>query len=39
LTAESAKLHLRAVEILTARGKGDSYTANEYIAAVEEAAT
>jgi hypothetical protein len=35
VTAESAKLHLRALEIL---GEGDDYTADEYMLAVEKAA-
>jgi hypothetical protein len=37
-TAASVKLHLRAVEILEAQGKAGNYSADEYIAAVEEAA-
>jgi hypothetical protein len=38
VTADSAKLHLRAVEILKDQGKGEDYTADEYILAVEKAA-
>jgi hypothetical protein len=38
VTAESAKLHLRALEILKEQGKGDDYTADEYVLAVEKAA-
>jgi hypothetical protein len=38
VTADSAKLHLRAVEILEAQGKGDDYSADEYMLAVERAA-
>jgi hypothetical protein len=38
VTADSAKLHLRALEILKELGKGDDYTADEYILAVEKAA-
>jgi hypothetical protein len=38
VTAESAKLHLRALEILKEQGKGDDYTADEYMLAVERAA-
>jgi hypothetical protein len=38
VTAHSAKLHLRALEILEVQGKGDDYTADEYLLAVEKAA-
>jgi hypothetical protein len=38
VTADSAKLHLRALEILKEQGKADKYTADEYILAVEKAA-
>jgi len=38
VTADSAKLHLRALEILKEQGKGDDYTADEYGLAVEKAA-
>jgi hypothetical protein len=34
VTAESAKLHLRTLEILKEQGKGDDYTAEEYMLAV-----
>ena len=37
-TAASTKLHLRALEILKDQGKGDDYTADEYLVAVEKAA-
>jgi hypothetical protein len=37
-TADSAKLHLRALEILGEQGKADNYTADEYMLAVEKAA-
>ena len=37
VTADSAKLHRRALEILKEQGKGDDYTANEYVLAVEQA--
>jgi hypothetical protein len=37
-SADSAKLHLRALEILKEQGKGDDYTADEYMLAVERAA-
>jgi hypothetical protein len=36
-TADSAKLHLRALEILNEQGKGVDYTADEYMLAVEQA--
>jgi hypothetical protein len=35
-TADSAKLHLRALEILKEQGKGEDYTADEYMLAVEQ---
>jgi phage I-like protein len=35
--AESAKLHLLALEVLKEQGKGDDYTTDEYITAAEEA--
>jgi hypothetical protein len=38
VTADSAKLHLRALEILKEQGKGDDYTPDDYILAVERAA-
>jgi hypothetical protein len=38
VTANSAKLHLRALEILEVQGKGDDYTADEYLLAVEKGA-
>ena len=38
VTAESAKLHLRALEILKEQGNGDDYSADEYVLAVEKAA-
>jgi len=38
VTADSAKLHLRALEILKEQGKADDYTADEYLVAVEKAA-
>jgi hypothetical protein len=38
VTADSAKLHLRALEILGEQGKGDDYTPDEYVLAVEQAA-
>jgi hypothetical protein len=38
VTADSAKLHLRALEILGEQGKADNYTADEYMLAVEKAA-
>jgi hypothetical protein len=37
ITAESAKLHLRALEILREQGKEDDYSADEYVLAVERA--
>jgi len=37
VTADSAKLHLRALEILNEQDKRDDYTADEYILAVEQA--
>jgi hypothetical protein len=37
VTAESAKLHLRALEILTKQGKEDDYSADEYVLSVEQA--
>jgi hypothetical protein len=36
-TAESAKLHLRALEILEEQGQEDDYSADEYVLAVEQA--
>jgi len=37
-TPDSAKVHLRALEVLKEQGKkGDDYTADEYILAVEQA--
>jgi hypothetical protein len=36
-TADSAKLHLRALEILKNEGKEDNYSADEYMLAVEQA--
>jgi hypothetical protein len=38
VTADSAKLHLRALEILKEEGKADDYTADEYVLALEQAA-
>ena len=38
VTAASARLHLRALEILKARGKGENYSKEEYLLACEEAA-
>jgi hypothetical protein len=38
VTAQSAKLHLRALEILKEQGKGDDYTSDEYVLALEQAA-
>ena len=38
VSADSAKLHLRALEILREQGKADNYTADEYMLAVEKAA-
>jgi hypothetical protein len=38
VTADSAMLHLRALEILKDQGKSDDYTADEYVLAVERAA-
>jgi hypothetical protein len=38
VTADSAKLHLRALEVLKEQGKGDDYSADEYVLAVEMAA-
>jgi hypothetical protein len=37
VTADSAKLHLRALEILKEQGKADDYTADEYMLALERA--
>jgi hypothetical protein len=37
VSADSAKLHLRALEVLKEQGKGEDYTADEYILAVEQA--
>jgi hypothetical protein len=37
VTADSAKLHLRALEILKNEGKEDNYSADEYMLAVEQA--
>jgi hypothetical protein len=37
VTADSAKLHLRALEILKDQGKADDYSADEYVLAVEQA--
>jgi hypothetical protein len=37
VTADSAKLHLRALEILKEQGKEDDYSADEYVLAVEQA--
>ena len=36
-TADSAKLHLRALEILGEQGKADDYSADEYVLAIEQA--
>jgi hypothetical protein len=36
-TADSAKLRLRALEILKEQGKGDDYSADDYVLAVEQA--
>jgi hypothetical protein len=36
VTADSAKLHLRALEVLKEQGKGDDYTADEYMLAIEQ---
>jgi len=38
VTADSAKLPLRALEILKEQGQGDDYSADEYILAIEKAA-
>ena len=37
VTADSAKLHLRALEVLKEQGKEDDYSADEYVLAVEQA--
>jgi hypothetical protein len=37
VTADSAKLYFRALEILNEQGKEDDYSANEYVLAVEKA--
>lgn len=37
VTADSAKLHLRALEILGEQGKADDYSADEYVLAIEQA--
>jgi hypothetical protein len=38
VTADSAKLHLRALAILKEQGRADDYTVDEYMLAVERAA-
>lgn len=38
VTADSAKLHLRALEILKEKGRADDYAVDEYLLAVEKAA-
>jgi hypothetical protein len=37
VTADSAKHHLRALEILTGQGKADDYSADENMLAVQQA--
>jgi hypothetical protein len=37
VTADSAKVHLQAMQILKDKGKEDDYTADDYIKAVEQA--
>jgi hypothetical protein len=37
VTADSAKLHLRALEILKKEGTSDDYSADDYLLAVRQA--